>query len=647
MVQHRVAKWRDFHARRWQALTLVVLALIGLATCESVAIARDRPNILLIMADDLGYSDLGCYGGEIETPNIDGLAAEGVRFSEFRATPMCVTSRITLMAGMPYHRAGTHQYSHAAPLPILLKQAGYRTIMTGKWHAGSPDPRSRKLFDRSFGFLGGMTDSFRGGNDWFNDGKAFHDFHEGFYSTRAFADRSIEFMEEAVSRGQPFFAYVAFNAPHHPCQAPKATFEKYVGRYRDGYAAVRAKRHRRQVEMRLVDPAWQLAPHEQEVRRWAELSEHRRKVEDARMAAYAAAVDEVDQAVGRLLDYLRVAEIEHNTLVLFLSDNGGDYNNGAIDRDELQIPWLPGSNPTSSNGWAWVKNTPFRYYKHACHEGGLAVPLVIRWPAGVDHPGGAILRSPAHITDFYPTFLELATTEYPTEYDGHETAPLTGSSLLPLLRRGGNRQSEPVFNWYQFSRAWIEGDWKVVSLYDGPWQLYDLADDRGECCNLAEQFPQRVTRLSEKWTQFARLAEVPLHPIVDEQKGWGWHRLQMACPQLESLEPENSTICRSKKIFLRLSFKQPVDFSNTTGKTIRIFGVSNESQPIWKADPDTTHPAQGTREIVFDDIPRLIPDRQYYVLWDPGWVRVGGKPVGPLNDGAFWWRFRAPADPTE
>jgi arylsulfatase A-like enzyme len=647
MVQQRVAKWRDRQDRDLQALTCVALGLVVLALGTASAIAVDRPNILLIMADDLGYSDLGCYGGEIETPNIDGLAAEGLRFSEFRATPMCVTSRITLMAGMPYHRAGTHQYSHAAPLPILLKQSGYRTIMTGKWHAGSPDPRSRKLFDRSFGFLGGMTDSFRGGNDWFHDGEAFGEFPDGFYSTRAFADKSIEFMQEAVSREQPFFAYVAFNAPHHPCQAPEATVGKYLERYRAGYAAVRAERHRRLIELGLVDSAWDLAPHEEEVRRWEELSEHRRDVEAARMAAYAAAVDEVDKAVGRLLDFLREAEVDRNTLVLFLSDNGGDYNNGAIDRDERQIPWQPGSNPTSSNGWAWVKNAPFRYYKHSCHEGGLAVPLVIRWPAGVGHSGGTILRSPTHITDLYPTFLQLAATEYPTEFEEHETAPLTGSSLLPLLRRGGDRQSKPVFSWYRFSRAWNEGDWKVVSLYDGPWQLYNLNSDRGESRNLAQRFPQRVMQLSDKWTQFARLSEVPLHPIVEEQKGWGWHRLQMVCPQLESLEPENSSMCSSPEISLRLTFKQPVDFSNTDGKTIRLFEVSNESQTIWQADPDTTHPAQGERELEFDHIPRLTPGRQYFVLWDPGWVKVGGRPVGPLNDGAYWWRFRAPADSSE
>ena len=170
-----------------------------------------------MMADDLGYADIGCYGSEIETPSIDRIASEGLQFSHFRATPMCVTSRIALMSGMPMHRAGLHNYSHSVPLAQLLKTAGYRTMMTGKWHGGTPDPRASELFDRSFGFLGGATDSFVGGDDWFTDDKPFNGFGKDFYSTRAFADRSVEFMKEAASKQQPFFMYVAFNAPHHPC----------------------------------------------------------------------------------------------------------------------------------------------------------------------------------------------------------------------------------------------------------------------------------------------------------------------------------------------------------------------------------------------------------------------------------------------
>ncbi len=338
------------------------------------------------MADDLGYADIGCFGSEIQTPSIDRLASEGLQFSRFRATPMCVTSRIALMSGMPMHRAGRHSYTHSIPLAQLLKTAGYRTMMTGKWHGGSPDPRSRELFDRSFGFLGGATDSFTGGKDWFLDDKPFDGFTDDFYSTRAFADRSIEFMKQAVSKQQPFFMYVAFNAPHHPCQAPKRTVDKYSQTYRRGYEVLRKKRRQKQVALGLVDPDWRIAPLGNEVRRWNELTEHRRKVEAGRMAAYAAAVDEVDQSVGRMLDYLKEAGIEHNTLVIFLSDNGGDYSNGSMTTDEKQIPWEPGTNPSSSNGWASVKCTPFRYYKHSCHEGGIATPMVIRWPAGVTEP---------------------------------------------------------------------------------------------------------------------------------------------------------------------------------------------------------------------------------------------------------------------
>ena len=207
---------------------LLCFPAVWTALLFSFCLADDRPNVLLVMADDLGYADIGCYGGEIETPNIDRLASEGLQFSHFRATPMCVTSRIALMSGMPMHRAGRHSYTASIPLARLLKTAGYRTMMTGKWHGGTPDPRSRELFDRSFGFLGGATDSFVGGKDWFLDDQPFDDFTSGFYSTRSFTDRSIAFMKEAVSNQQPFLMYVAFNAPHHPCQAPKQTVEKYA-----------------------------------------------------------------------------------------------------------------------------------------------------------------------------------------------------------------------------------------------------------------------------------------------------------------------------------------------------------------------------------------------------------------------------------
>lgn len=626
----------------FQQRCLAVIVMVGVTT---IVQAHERPNILLLMADDLGYSDLGCYGGEIETPNIDSLAERGLRFSHFRASPMCVTSRVALLSGMPFHRAGANNYSHSMPLSVLLGSAGYRTMMTGKWHAGSPDPRSRTLFDRSFGFLSGMTDSFVGADDWFLDDKPFRNFGPAFYSTDAFAKRSIEFMKESVAKHKPFFMYVAFNAPHHPCQAPRPIVEKYIDRYRAGYETIRRNRHQRQIELGIVEGDSQLAPVGAETRHWDELTDHRKNVEAGRMAAYAAAVEGVDSAVGNLLEYLRSSGLEDNTLVIFLSDNGGDYSNGAIDTDEKQIAWKPGGNPSSSNGWASVKSTPLRYYKHACHEGGIAEPMIVRWPAGMQRPGGEIANTPTNITDFYPTFMELAKTEYPANYAGHQLRSLTGSSLLPLFQPNGQRPSQPEFHHYDFSRAWIEDEWKAVSLYNGPWQLFDLNTDRSETHDLATEHPERLAGLVAKWKESAVEAGVPKTSMRDfsVQEGWGWHRIKAICPGIHSVEPDNASISQSTSVDLKLTFNSPIDFRKSENKRIRLYSVSDETTPIWQADPDDSHPCQGKRTLSFDDLPPLEPDQGYFLLWDPGWIKVGGRPVGRLNDGAYWWRFRTPA----
>lgn len=615
---------------------------LALVLVAAGSLSAARPNVLVLMADDLGYSDLGCYGGEIDTPSIDSLAQQGVRFSHFRASPMCVTSRIAFLSGMPFHRAGGNAYSHSAPLPSLLQGAGYRTLMVGKWHAGTPDPRSPELFHRSFGFLSGMTDCFIGADDWFLNDQPFNDFDPGFYSTDAFADKSIEFMKESAEMNQPFFMYVAFNAPHHPCQAPKPLVDKYASRYEEGYEKIRQARHQRQIEMGLIDKNCELAEVKEEARHWEELTPHRKKVEASRMAAYAAAVDGVDSAVGRIMEFVRQSELDENTLVVFLSDNGGDYNNGGINLDETQIAWAPHGNPSSSNGWASVKATPFKYYKHSCHEGGIATPMILRWPGKIQQDGGTILRTPASITDFYPTIMELAGAEYPERVDNHDVRSLTGSSLMPLLKTGGQRPAKPDFQHYDFSRAWIEDEWKVVSLYDGPWELFDLKNDRSERHNLADQEPGRLKELADRWIKEAGNADAPKAstPLQEHQNGWGWHRLKMVCPHLVSLSPENSSAIEATKTNIRMQFNKPIDFAATEGKTLRLYSVSDEKNPIWQVSPDVHHPAQGKMELIFDDVPKLAPDQAYYFLWDAGWIKLGGRPVGRLNDGAFWWRFR-------
>jgi arylsulfatase len=595
------------------------------------------------MADDLGFSDVGCFGSEIQTPHIDSIARDGLQFTRFRATPMCVTSRIALMSGMPMHRAGQHNYSESTPLAKQLKTAGYRTLMTGKWHAGNPDPRDPNLFDRAFGFLGGATDSFVGGEDWFMDAHPYKEFKSDFYATDAFAQRSIEFMEESVAQQQPFFMYVAFNAPHHPCQAPKATVEKYRETYHRGYASLRAERRERQQRLGIDSAYGDSAIIGNEVRRWEKLSPHRQKVEAERMAAYAAAVDEVDQSVGRMLKYLESAGIQENTLVIFLSDNGGDYSNGSIQGDELQTPWLPRTNPSSSNGWASVKCTPFRYYKHSCHEGGVATPMVLRWPAGVKQPRGTIIDSATNITDIYPTLLELAGGESIDERQDSAKRKPTGQSLLPLFQVDGKRDAAPSFFWYSLSRAWVEDEWKAVRLYDGPWQLFNLRRDRCERNDLAGEYPQRVEELAAKWEAFAADSNVPdakAKPIA--QRGWGWHRLERACRSLLATSPANGATTPSTKIDLSIQFGQPIKLVDQGNRRISLYDVSDESKPVWETQPNASHLEQVNSKMLFTDLPDLKPNTTYSVRWDGGWIQVGGVPIGVLNDGAYWWRFRTP-----
>ena len=333
--------------------------------------------------------------------------------------------------------------------------------------------------------------------------------------------------------------------------------------------------------------------------------------------------------------------------MIFLSDNGGDYSNGSIETDELQIPWQPKTNPSSSNGWASVKCTPFRFYKHSCHEGGIATPMVIRWPAGIKRSPGTLIDAPASLTDIYPTLTELAEIQSPSKFNGREKRSPTGQSLLPLFENGGGRKAAPLFQWYAFSRSWIEDEWKAVSLYGGPWRLFDLRNDRCESNDLSEEYPERLGGLVTKWQDFADQSGVPdaRERASELQHGWGWHRLERACRSLRSTNPANGSITDSTDIELSITFNQPVDFANTVDSKIYLYDVSDESTPIWQADPGEKHQSQGRHAVVFDNLPALQPNRHYSIRWDAGWVKVGGKPIGVLNDGAYWWRFRTPNSP--
>lgn len=627
------------------SLTAFVCAFIWLTACAAEPDLATRPNIVLIMADDLGFADLGSYGGEIETPQLDRLAAGGVRFSQFRVTPMCSTTRVALMAGMSYPAADFGRYEKALPLATLLQRAGYQTMMSGKWHAGSLDPRSPEVFQKFFGFLGGMSDCYAGGPDWFEGFKPYTQFGGDFDATTKFTERSIAYLREALEDEDPFFMFVAYNAPHHPLQARKETVDKYRGRYMAGYSAVRQARYARQLELGLVDPEWGTADAGVEVRRWEELPEARKVIEDARMAAYAAMVDEMDQGIGQIVQFLEDSGELENTIILFMSDNGGDYNNGSILTDADQVPWEAGNNPTTSNGWAWVKNTPFHFYKHASHEGALTVPFIVHWPKGLKHRAGQIDDTSIDVTDIYPTLMEIAGGSYSN--GSTDLRPLTGRSFLNTLTQEAAFDAPSRFLWFNQSRAWIESGMKAVSLYGGPWQLYDLQADRAEQNDLAALQPELVQQLAEQWQAYAREISMPAphrQPVGETQHAWGWHRLQMFAPQLISTFPENSKLTPAGSQRLEMKFSEPIDLTGRKGKFIRLYKVSDETNPVWEIDPDATHPSHGTHSLVFEGIPPLEADTQYYVMIDGGAFSVGGRPVGVINDGAYWWRFRTTAE---
>ncbi len=609
------------------------------------------PNILLIVADDLGYSDLGCYGGEIDTPNIDRLAAEGVRFSEFHVNPMCTVTRTSLMTGHTHSQSDS--YRRSLPIAKLMRQAGYATSITGKWHQpGNPLDAG---FDSFYGFLQGQIDSWTGKSDGTmaiqtNRGKP-ASVPDGWYSSDAFTDNAIAQIDAAQEAGKPFFTYLAYNAPHSPLLAPQQEVVKYYDRYREGWDSLRQKRFDRMKAMGVIDDRYTMTQADAEVRRWAELPPDVQALESRRMAAYAGMVDRLDQNVGHLLRHLHERGLEKDTLVIFMSDNGGDYGNGDIRTYDKQIPWEPGSRPFASTGWAYLKCTPFRWYKSSAQEGGVSVPFIVRWPEHFASAPGSILNQRLHVTDLYPTFLELAGLDYP-EHDGdRKLEPLYGSSMLPLFRDPSLPEyaihDEMFWAFNSTGKGLVKGDWKISSISDGPWKLYDIANDPAESTDLAVAMPEKLQAMNDCWFAFAKdRTKMPpswRQPLREHQEGWGFHRIRMAMPSFESAEPAESSINVPLDTDLRFTFSEPISFANSKGRTIRLYAVSDPDVPVWQADPEPDDPAEGKKSVIFDDLPELEPDTTYFMLADPHWISLGGKPSGILNDGAYWYRFRTGA----
>jgi len=516
---------------RW-ILTAVLLAPLTLLH------AGERPNILIILADDLGWSDLGCYGGEIRTPNLDSLARGGLRFTQFYNSARCSPTRASILTGLHPHQAGFPNLSgvlpdHCMTIPEALRPAGYSTYMVGKWHLSRQSTPTQRGFDEFYGMLGGFNSCWQEDPYYSRlpEGRPKHRYGPGeFYSTDVFGDYTLDFVEEGRKSGRPWFLYLAFNAAHFPLHAWEEDIARYEKLYARGWDMIRQERLARQKELGLMAADLKLTPRsnipanrfnvqtgwaDKDNPAWDSLPAERRADLARRMAVYAAMVDRMDRVIGRVLARLKETGQFDNTVIFFLSDNGAcaEWDPWGFDEssgprnilhvgEDLKNVGGPDSYVSYGSAWANACNTPFRLYKHYGHEGGINTPLIVHWPAGLKTKPGAVTREPGHIADFMPTVLELAGVSYPQERDGHRLLPLEGVSLATLLK-GGRLPARQIFVEHEGNRAVREGRWKLVAMNSKPWELYDIEADPTEMNDLAAQEQERVKRLAEAWDAWA------------------------------------------------------------------------------------------------------------------------------------------------
>ncbi len=486
-------------------IALVSVAAVIFTSATSQAKQQTSPNVVVIMADDLGYSDIGCYGGEIDTPNLDSLAANGLRFSQFYNTAKCHSSRVSLLTGQYCLAAGDVSLSHAVTSAEVLRDAGYFTAMTGKWHLDR-EPTDFG-FIRYFGHLSGACNFFKGDNSFRLNGEQWNVptvlNEKTFYTTVADVDFAIDFLGEARKTEKPFYLYVAFNAPHAPLHALPEDYAKYKGRYTEGWDAIRDARIKKQIQLGLLPDTLTPSPRPPHVRAWKDVVPWQRSYETNRMVTLAAMIDRVDQEVGRLVNNLKEHDDLDNTLILFVSDNGAC----PYDRRKPLLDVEPTNGDVAladSTPWAWVRNAPFRFYKQNQFEGGISSPGIVHWPNGLKTKPGAITNTPAHLIDVLPTLADLAGASIPDEYPQREVRPVSGVSLRPVFEGKKLNRAEPIHLQFSSDYGLRDGDWKVVSFKGQEWELYNVANDRTETNNLAASEPERVAAMVEKWKSVSR-----------------------------------------------------------------------------------------------------------------------------------------------
>ncbi len=516
-----------------KTLLTICILLLGLATYGD---ERRQPDIVVIMADDAGYSDFGCYGGEIETPVLDKLSANGLRFSQFYNTGRCCPSRAALLTGVYQHQAGMGHMTKDRGLPsysgtILpnvptlaerLRRGGYRTMMTGKWHLGTEPKQSpiARGFDRFYGtrnFIDSYFTVLEHCPVFLDDKivlpgteKPVNHLHpdQEWYTTDVFTDYALHFMDEAFKKhsNQPIFLYIAHNAPHFPLHAREEDTKKYRGRFRDtGWDKLRQQRYERMIELGLIKKEWALSP--ADVPKWDTYDAKLRDELDLKMALYSAIIDRMDQNIGRVIEKLRTAGRLDNTLFLFMVDNGVP-GTGVHDwrglfakngrhpetRVDNYSEWgrRGGWSSSSGRGWANLSNAPFRMYKRYTHEGGVATPLIVHWPDGLKDQN-TLRHSPSHIIDIAPTCLNAA---------GLSTKGMEGQTLLPVFTKDST-QPRTLFWEHEGNRAVRQGDYKLVAQHNTPWELYNMRKDRNELHDLSRSMPQKAAELKKLYEAWA------------------------------------------------------------------------------------------------------------------------------------------------
>lgn len=551
------------------AVASVSLAAAGKLSAGLAEPFSRRPNIILFLADDLGYSDIGCYGGEIETPNLDRLAREGVRFSSFYNSPRCCPSRASLLTGMYSHQAhmgmmvDDHRY-YGAHYPAYdgdlnkgcitiaeaLKPAEYRTYHSGKWHLSTQQRTDKggdqsnwpcqRGFDHAYAMITGAG-SYYTPNCLTWDNEPIDTFPKDFYFTDAIGDESIKMIRSGPT-DQPFFLYCAFNAPHWPLHAPEATVAKYRERYLAGWDKMREARHAKQLRSGLLQAEWKMTARDPRVPAWDRASFKTWEAE--RMAVYAAQVDIMDRNVGKVVRTLEDRGQLENTLIFFMADNGGNYeefNNQPMPQGSKRAIWVPASAPDGSElqfgndphampgpgntiqsyggPWGNVSNTPFRLYKHFAHEGGISSPLIVHLPKGLGD-GETLSHQVSHEIDIMPTCLAAAGVMLPaTSKAGTPPPPLEGKSLLAVLRGGTLRDRGMIFWEHEGNCAVRDGQWKLVSAFPNTWELYDMEADRTELNNLASTMPARVQQMALAYRSWAARVGAQPWPMPETPPG--------------------------------------------------------------------------------------------------------------------------------